>query len=133
MHREGGTMRRGLLVALVTVAMVVTLAGTALAGEWNQGHFNAPGGNIPARDHANSECLYNGQDEADVINGGGEEEDPVVGYDDFVWGATPAGAHNEAGKRVQSGGQLIAAGFIPAGSGGAGQGLACNGHLNPQK
>lgn len=126
-------MKRVLFVAVLAVAMVIALAGTAFAGEWNQGHFNEDGGNLPAKYNANSECLYNGQDELDLNNGGGEPADPVLGYDDPQWSLTPAGAHNQAGIRVQAGGQLIAAGFIPAGPGGAGQGVACNGHLNPLK
>jgi hypothetical protein len=119
-------MRRALWVGVLAVAMVMALSGVAFAGEWNKGHFNEDGGNLPAKYHANSECLFNGQDELDVSNGGGEPID--FGSDDDLWSFTPAGAHNAAGIRVQSGGQITA-----TGAGYVGQGEACNGHLNPLK
>lgn len=112
-------MRRLLFVAALAALMVMGSA-PAFAGEWNKGHFNEPGGNLPAKYHANSECLFNGQDELD-----GEDGEPP--FDDGFWSLTPAGAHNKAGIRVQSGGQLVAAGFEEPGV----QGVACNGHLNP--
>jgi hypothetical protein len=130
-------MRRALIVAVLAAFMVVLSAGAAFAGEWNKGHHNEPGGNIPAKDVAKSECLFNGQDEPDEDpqgEGNGEPYFPggdggaLIG-DDPLWSSTPAGAHNQAGVRVQSGGQLVAA-FGPEGNAGA-QGEACNGHLNP--
>lgn len=117
-------MRRALLVAVLAALMVMASAGAALAGEWNKGHFNEPGGNIPAKDVAQSECLFNGQDEPD---------DPITGeppFDDGLWSSTPAGANNAAGIRVQSGGQIVAA-FGPEGNAGA-QGVACNPNTNPR-
>ena len=129
-------MRRVLLVAVLAALMVMASAGAAFAGEWNKGHFNEDGGNLPAKDHANSECLFNGQDETDEASlgaGGGEPFfDPGDGTligDDPIWGSSPAGANNAAGIRVQSAGQAMLAGIAPPGA----PGEACNGHLNPQK
>ena len=118
-------MRRRSIVALFAalLVMMMTLGATAaLAGEWNKGHFNEPGGDLPAKANSNSECLFNGQDEPDATEGPG---------DDGLWELTPAGAHNQAGIRVQSGGQIVAA-FGPEGNAGV-QGVACNGHLNGLK
>jgi hypothetical protein len=123
-------MRRLLLVAAFTALMVMASA-PAFAGEWNKGHFNEPGGNLPAKYHANSECVYNGLDEPDATEHPGE--DPFA--DDGLWGLTPAGG------KVQSGGQMIAAlkqgvdlGIPPEGTPFPGvQRFACNGHLNPLK
>jgi hypothetical protein len=124
-------MRRLMMVAALTALMVMAASAPAFAGEWNKGHFNAPGGDLPAKSHGNSECLFNGQDEPDESTAGAEDgEGPgPEGYDDGLWSTTPAGAHNNAGIRVQSGGQLVALGFVPPGA----QGQACNGHLNPLK
>jgi len=117
-------MRRSLLIVALAALMVMAMgASAAFAGEWNKGHFNAPGGDLPAKDNANSECLFNGQDELDDAEVG---EPP---FDDGFWSLTPAGANNNAGIRVQSGGQLVAAGFGVPGE----QGVACNGHLSPLK
>lgn len=94
-------------VAVVGIVVVLAMLATgpvALAGEWipgKQSHTPAPG-------VAMSNCVYNGQDDDDL-------------EDDEIWAQTPAGG------RVQSGGQLIAAGLAPPGI----QGTACNGHLNP--
>ena len=128
-------MRRALLIALLAALMVVAMvASAAFAGEWNPGHFNKPGGDLPAKYHANSECLFNGLDEPDETSLGAGDGEPLhlvevapdvfepVG-DDGDWGNTPA-----RGK-VQSVGQLVAAGFVPPGI----PGEACNGHLNPLK
>ena len=118
-------MRRRSMVALFAalLVMMMTLGATAaFAGEWNKGHFDAPGGDLPAKANSNSECLFNGQDEPDATEGPG---------DDGLWSSTPAGAHNQAGIRVQSGGQIVAA-FGPEGNAGV-QGVECNGHLNGLK
>ena len=128
-------MRRSLLVAVLAALMVVASTGAAFAGEWNKGHFNADGGDLPAKDHANSECLFNGQDEPDETSEGAGDGEPyfpggeggaLIG-DDAGWSSTPAGAHNQAGVRVQTGGQFVAIGAVPPGA----QGEACNGHLHP--
>lgn len=128
-------MRRILMVAVLATAMLIVGAGTASAGEWNKGHHNEVGGNIPAKEKARSECLFNGQDEPDESSNGAGDGEPffpggpdgaLIG-DDPLWASTPAGANNAAGIRVQSGGQLVAAGFGNPGD----QGTACNGHLNP--
>lgn len=122
----------GGLIALVAFAM---LGQAATAGEWNKGHFNEPGGNIPAKYVAASECVFNGLDEPDESSHGaadGEETfetEPGSGIyegDDGLWGMTPAGG------RVQSGGQITATGAkmfgdpnalgVPTGI----QGVACN-------
>ena len=118
-------MRRALLIALLATLMVVGMvASAAFAGEWNPGHFNEPGGNVPAKYNANSECLFNGLDEPDeTFLGAGDGEPIDFGGDDGDWGSTPAGG------KVQSAGQLVAAGFAPPGA----PGEACNGHLHPLK
>jgi len=113
-------MRRAAVVLVLAALMTVAGAGAAFAGEWNRGNFNAPGGDLPAKYNARSECVFNGQDEPDATEG-------VVFPDDEQWSSTPAGSHNKAGIRVQSNGQLVAAGYIPGGI----PGQACNGHLNP--
>jgi hypothetical protein len=121
-------MRRRSTVALLAALIVMTMtlgASAAFAGEWNKGHFDAPGGDLPAKANSNSECLFNGQDEPDATEGTG----PFA--DDGLWGSTPAGAHNQADIRVQSGGQIVAAAG-PEGNAGV-QGVACNGHLSPLK
>ena len=108
-------MRRTRLAVAMTLSLLLlmTLAPAALAGEY------APGkGYNGAAGHANSECVYNGQDDIDI-------------EDDFIWASTPAKG------RVQSGGQLIAAqaqGTLPIPGPPPGvQGIACNGHLSPLK
>lgn len=121
-------MRRRSMVALFAALLVMTMtlgATAAFAGEWNKGHFNAPGGDLPAKANSNSECLFNGQDEPDATEGA----HPFP--DDDLWSSTPAGAHNQAGIRVQSGGQIVAA-LGPEGNAGV-QGVDCNGHLNGLK
>lgn len=123
-------MRRLALVGALAMALILTTAATAFAGEWNQGRWNGTGGDLPAKYHANSECLFNGRDEPDESYLGAGDGEPWVVlpdgstfHDDPLWGQTPARG------RVQSGGQMIAAG---AGEPGA-PGTACNGHLNPLK
>lgn len=115
-------MRRACLAAVLAAMMIVASAGAASAGEWNRGHFDGIGGDLPAKYHANSECLFNGLDQPDDM------EQDLDFPDDDQWGSTPAGAHSPVVK-VQTGGQLVAAGYVPAGL----QGVACNGHLNPYK
>ena len=129
-------MRRSLLAAALAALMVLAVSAPAFAGEWNKGHFNAPGGDLPAKDNGNSECLFNGRDEPDesVFEEGDGEPLFAPGFgDDLTWGLTPA-----KGK-VQSGGQMIAAlkqgvdlGLPPEETPFPGvQRFACNGHLNP--
>ena len=129
-------MRRSLLAAALAALMVLAASAPVFAGEWNEGHFNAPGGDLPAKDNANSECLFNGRDEPDesAFEEGDGEPLFAPGFgDDLTWGLTPA-----KGK-VQSGGQMIAAlkqgvdlGLPEEETPFPGiQGYACNGHLNP--
>lgn len=92
------------VVFALSLTLLLVLPQAAFAGEWAPGQ-NASNG---AASHANSECVFNGQDDDDL-------------EDDDLWAMTPAGG------RVQSGGQLIAIGAVPAGI----QGQACNGNLNP--
>ena len=96
-------LRRLAVIVPLALAFVMILSQVALAGEWGPGQ-----GYNGAADKAQSECVFNGLDDPDP-------------EDDETWAATPA-----KGK-VQSGGQLIAAGFIPPGV----QRFACNAHLNP--
>ena len=111
------------------------------------GHLNEPGGNVPAREVAASECVFNGRNEPDesapvdgdtdesaLHAGDGEpayydgEQGEWVG-DDGDWSSTPAGGN------VQSGGQITAAGarlgdpglIVPTGV----QGQACNPTAEP--
>ena len=106
------------LVSAGALAMSM-FAGTALAGEWNKK------GDVAAKTQARSECLFNGLDQPDSVEPGDGGEVPA--FDDFTWGLTPAGANSGGNVRVQSGGQLIAIGFVAPGI----QGTDCNGHGNP--
>lgn len=81
---------------------VLAFGQVALAGEWNGKEH------LPSSGVAQSECVFNGLDDDDA-------------GDNAIWASTPSGGI------VQSGGQLIAAGFAPPGV----QGEACNGHLHP--
>ena len=111
--------RRSIVGAALCAGTILSLGGTAMAGEWAPGK---PGdGYTPIKsDHvASSECAFSGRDEADENNGGGETPDPELGYDDPLWGNTPA-----QGK-VQSPGQLVAA-FGPGEAGAPG--IACRGN-----
>jgi hypothetical protein len=107
------------LVMSLTLMGLGMLWQSAFAGEWNPAT-----GDVAAKTNGNSECLFNGRDQTDVSNGGGElpgDEGP----DDPLWSSTPAA--NGSG-RVQSYGQMVAYGlkaFVPS------PGEACNGHLNP--
>ena len=121
---------RVLVVAVLAAVMLMAGAGAASAGEWNKGHFNEDGGNLPAKYNGNSECLFSGQDEPDEPSlgaGGGEPYfDPGDGTligDDPIWSSSPAGANNNAGIRVQSPGQANLAGIASPGDPGG----ACNG------
>jgi hypothetical protein len=116
-------MQRTLIILTLALALVLAMAGVALAGEWNPGHFNEPGGDLPAKFHANSECLFNGLDEPDESALGAGDGEPTQYFaDDGFWSTTPAGG------RVQSAGQSIVGGSEPGEAG-----VACNGHLNPLK
>lgn len=95
-------LRRLSVLVPAILVFVLLLSQVAMAGEWNKQGYNG------ASEKAQSECVFNGLDDPDP-------------EDDFVWSLTPA-----KGK-VQSGGQLIAIGFVDPGV----QGFACNAHLNP--
>jgi hypothetical protein len=115
-------MKTKLMALVSAAALAMTMfAGTALAGEWNQN------GDVAAKQQGRSDCLFNGLDEPDDNHGGTEGPDGPAGYDDPTWDMTPAGANSGGTVRVQSGGQLIAMGFVPAGI----QGTLCNAHLFP--
>lgn len=109
-------MRRLLLVSAIAALMLFVSAASAFAGEWNKGHFDAPGGDVPAKYNANSECLFNGLDEPDATEG------TFPFGDDAIWSAKP-------GQSVQTAGHAIRAGIAAPGD----AGIACNGHLNPLK
>ena len=99
-------------VAVCAVGILSFGATAAFAGEWNPNK-----GDLPAKENGNSPCLFNGLDEPDTTedHSGG---DP----DDFLWGTlAPAGA-NSGKVAVQTGGQLIALGFVSPGT----QGTDCN-------
>jgi hypothetical protein len=90
---------RKFVVLSVVVVSLTAFGQVAYAGEW------APGLNdhIPSKEVAQSACVFNGHDDDDL-------------GDDALWAQTPSGGV------VQSGGQLIAAGFADPGV----QGVACN-------
>lgn len=93
-------MRKSVPVVVATTLLAaLAFAPAVVAGEWAPGLNDHNG----AAGRANSECVYNGRD----------DDDPE---DDFLWAMTPA-----KGK-VQSGGQLVAAGLGDPGV----QGFACN-------
>ena len=98
-------MKQVRVIAAVSIAVLslVAFGQLAWAGEW--GPANGYNG---ADDVGQSDCVFNGRDDPDP-------------EDDALWQSTPAGG------RVQSGGQLIARGYVPPGI----QGEACNAHLNP--
>lgn len=60
-------MRRSLFVVALAAAMVVAMAGTALAGEVN-GSKNGKDGSwaIPAPTHAASACVYSGLEDSEL-------------------------------------------------------------------
>jgi len=93
--------RRPLVGAAVAAATIIGLSGTAFAGEWAPGK---PGdGYTPVKSEyiAGSNCAFSGRDQPDGPDG---EAPGPEGPDDGMWGETPAGG------RVQSPGQMIAAG-----------------------
>jgi hypothetical protein len=113
-----------LAVSIALVSMLL-VSGTALAGEWNHK------GDVAAKTHGHSACLFNGLDQPDEsspgagdgepiwydANGNGEVDEGEIFADDGQWGASPAQG------RVQSYGQIVASGFkafAPS------PGLACN-------
>ena len=106
-------MKRSAVVgAIVSALAVFGLSGPAVAGEWAPGQDKLTP--VKTEGVANSECAFSGRDQPDVSvdNPGGEPEP-----DDGLWATTPA-----KGK-VQSPGQLVAAGIVPPGV----PGEACRG------
>lgn len=126
----------GVLTGAISLAL---FAQVAAASEWNSGHFNEPGGNVPAKENARSECLFNGLDEPDEsAPGAGDGEELYYDEDQEAWvGDDGDWAQTPAGGKVQSGGQIKASSAQVTGdpgafTGGAGvEGVACNGHTNP--
>ncbi|MFT7653580.1 MAG: hypothetical protein ACI9UU_002691 [Candidatus Azotimanducaceae bacterium] len=112
--RRYGNMKTKKMTLVSAVALAMTmLAGTALAGEWNQK------GDVAAKTQGNSLCLFNGLDEPDIT------EDHAGGDpDDGLWSSTPAGANSGGKVLVQSGGQMIAFRFPFVAPGD--QGESCN-------
>lgn len=119
-------MKRVPLAVAIALMSVLALGQTALAGEWNPAR-----GDVAAKTHGGSACLFNGRDQPDEsapgagdgepiwhdANGNGEVDEGEVAGDDGMWGMTPSGGN------VQSYGQIVAAGmkdFAPS------PGLACN-------
>jgi hypothetical protein len=106
-------IRRLVIGAALCAGTIAGFGGTALAGEWAPG---AGGKLTPVHGSkggvANSECAFSGRDEPDST-----EDHYGEPGDDGLWGATPS-----KGK-VQSPGQLVAAGFAPPGL----PGLFCRG------
>ena len=102
-------------VAVCAVGILSFGATAAFAGEWNPNK-----GDLPAKENGNSPCLFNGLDQPD--DGDNPEDHAGSAPDDFLWGTlAPAGA-NSGKVSVQTGGQLIALGFVPPGT----QGTDCN-------
>lgn len=100
----------------IAAGLVVAGAGAASAGE-----VNGNGSDIPAPNHASSECVFSGQDTADSV------EDNPPGFDDDALATrgnqSPGGADRYHG--VQSYGIYVRAGlkeFVPS------PGEACRGH-----
>ena len=116
-------LRAGFAIAMLSL---LALGQSASAGEYSPGN-----GGTAAKGKGASACLFNGADEPDESapgagdgepiwfdeNGDGVVDEGEVHGDDADWGTTPAGG------RVQSYGQIVAAGgkgFAPS------PGLACN-------
>jgi hypothetical protein len=120
------TMKRPLLAASIALVSVLLPSHSALAGEWNPAK-----GDVAAKTHGHSACLFNGRDQPDESAPGAGDGEPIwfdekgnnevdegeVGGDDAQWGAGPSGG------KVQSYGQIVASGgkaFAPS------PGVACN-------
>ena len=109
-------MKRWIGSCAIAAGLVLAGAGAASAGE-----VNGNGSDIPAPEHASSECVFSGQDTADSIEGNPE------GFDDDALAArgnqSPAGVDRYNG--VQSYGIFVRAGlksFVPS------PGEACRGN-----
>ena len=109
-------MRRSMLVATVALLMLLVSAVSASAGEWNKGNFNTPGGDVPAKYNANSECMFSGLDEPDATEG------TIPFGDDALWNQKP-------GQAVQTPGHAMRLGIADPGT----PGVACNGRLSGLK
>ena len=110
---DGRSMKRfGVAVSLALMSLLV-VSQAAFAGEWNPAT-----GDVAAKVHGGSLCLFNGRDQPDeTAPGAGDGESTVPFADDGLWGSTPAGG------KVQSYGQIVASGgkdFVPS------PGVACN-------
>ena len=119
-------MKRPLLAVSLALMALLVFSQAALAGEWNHK------GDVAAKTHGGSACLFNGLDQPDESFPGAGDGEPTpwddknrngvvdpgeVFADDGMWGSTPAGG------RVQSYGQIVASGgkaFAPS------PGVACN-------
>ncbi len=118
-------MRRISVVAAFVAVIMMLASAPALAGEWNPGNFNAPGGDVPGKYKANSECVFNGLDEPDESSYQAGDGEPLFGPgfgDDAFW-------TNKPGRSVQTAGHANRLGLAEPGD----PGTACNGHLNPLK
>ncbi|MFE6509235.1 hypothetical protein ACFVDI_02420 [Nocardioides sp. NPDC057767] len=107
-----------LLMKSCAIAAGLVLAG---AGAASAGEVNGTGGEIPAPDHASSECVFSGLDTADAIEG-----NPPQFNDDALGvrgNQSPGGEDRYHG--VQSYGIFVRAGlkeFVPS------PGEACRGN-----
>lgn len=109
-------MKRLIGSCVLAAGLVVSGAGAATAGE-----VNGNGQDIPAPQHAASECVFSGLDTLDAIEGNPE------GFDDDALAVrgnqSPGGVDRFHG--VQSYGIYVRAGlkeFVPS------PGMACRGH-----
>ncbi|NND74446.1 MAG: hypothetical protein HKN44_05515 [Ilumatobacter sp.] len=93
-------LKRAFAGTVATVAAVTLSAGSAFAGE-----VNGNGGDVPAPDHARSECAFSGLDDDDD-DGFGRTQN---------WGSIPKAERDF----------LRSIGVSPE--------ALCNGHKNPQK
>ena len=118
-------MKRSLAAVSSAVLLLLLSSQAVFAGEWNHK------GDVAAKTHGHSACLFNGLDQPDESapgagdgepiwfdeNGNGEVDPEEVFGDDAMWGAGPSGG------KVQSYGQIVATGgkaFAPS------PGFACN-------
>ena len=111
-------MKRWIEISAVAAGLVLATAGTATAGE-----VNGNGKDIPAPDHAASECVFSGQDTQDLANGGTEINPPELDDDALAvrGNQSPGGVDRYHG--VQNYGIFVKAGlkpFLPS------PGQACN-------